>query len=248
MARFTEGAWRAGIRKPGWHTGAAVADVERRREARRVRGGLHGRQRADPRLRVRLPCRPLGRARPALPQRRRHRPVSDLPRGRSRCRARAPRLDHGLGASFIDVDANGRADLYVANDLDPNRLYLNVACTAATADCPLGFRFVERGRAERVDDPNAGMGVAVGDYSGDGLDDLFVTNSRGQLHAAYRSRAVGAVRGCAAGLRRARSASAHRVGRDVGRPRPRRQPRARDRERRDSRSRASPRTPSASRS
>ena len=33
------------------------------------------------------------------------------------------------------------------------------------------------------------MGVAVGDYSGDGLDDLFVTNSRGQLHAAYRSRA-----------------------------------------------------------
>ena len=35
------------------------------------------------------------------------------------------------------------------------------------------------------------MGVAAGDYSGDGLDDLFVTNSRGQLHAAYRSRAVG---------------------------------------------------------
>ena len=35
------------------------------------------------------------------------------------------------------------------------------------------------------------MGVAAGDYSGDGLDDLFVTNSRGQLHAAYESRAVG---------------------------------------------------------
>ena len=26
--RFTEGAWRAGIRKPGWHTGVAVADVD----------------------------------------------------------------------------------------------------------------------------------------------------------------------------------------------------------------------------
>ena len=25
--RFTEGAWRAGIRKPGWHAGVAVADV-----------------------------------------------------------------------------------------------------------------------------------------------------------------------------------------------------------------------------
>ena len=32
------------------------------------------------------------------------------------------------------------------------------------------------------------MGVAVGDFSGDGLDDLFVTNSRGQLHAAYAGR------------------------------------------------------------
>src|SRR4029453_14218494 len=51
-----------------------------------------------------------------------------------------------------------------------------------------GFRFVEAGRAERVNDPNAGMGVAMADYSGDGLDDLFVTNSRGQLHAASRAR------------------------------------------------------------
>jgi hypothetical protein len=96
-------------------------------------------------------------------------------------------LDHGLGATFTDVDRDGRLDLYVANDLDPNRLYVNVACGA----CPLGFRFVERGEAERVDDPNAGMGVAAADFSGDGLDDLFVTNSRGQLHAAYRSRAAG---------------------------------------------------------
>jgi ASPIC/UnbV protein/VCBS repeat protein len=30
--------------------------------------------------------------------------------------------------------------------------------------------------------------VAVGDYTGDGIDDVFVTNSRGQLHAAYRGR------------------------------------------------------------
>ena len=37
------------------------------------------------------------------------------------------RLDHGLGAVFTDADGDGRLDLYVANDLDPNRLYLNVA-------------------------------------------------------------------------------------------------------------------------
>ena len=33
------------------------------------------------------------------------------------------------------------------------------------------------------------MGIAAADYSLDGRDDLFVTNSRRQLHAAYRARA-----------------------------------------------------------
>jgi enediyne biosynthesis protein E4 len=94
------------------------------------------------------------------------------------------RLDHGLGAVFTDIDRDGRPDLYVANDLDPNRLYLNLPRKGG-----LGFRFDEVGRELAVNDPNAGMGVAVGDYSCDGLDDLFVTNSRGQLHAAYRARA-----------------------------------------------------------
>ena len=94
------------------------------------------------------------------------------------------RLDHGLGATFTDANGDGRLDLYVANDLDPNRLYLNLP-----AKNRLGFRLVEGGRTEGVADPNAGMGVAAGDYSGDGREDLFVTNSRGQLHAAYRTRA-----------------------------------------------------------
>jgi hypothetical protein len=72
----------------------------------------------------------------------------------------------------------------VANDLDPNRLYLNLP-----AKNGLGFRLVEDGRELALDDSNAGMGVAAGDFSGDGREDLFVTNSRGQLHAVYRSRA-----------------------------------------------------------
>jgi ASPIC and UnbV/FG-GAP-like repeat len=57
------------------------------------------------------------------------------------------------------------------------------------SDCPLGVRFVEQAKTEGVDDPNAGMGIAAADWSGDGRPDVFVTNSRGQLHAAFRSRA-----------------------------------------------------------
>jgi hypothetical protein len=34
------------------------------------------------------------------------------------------------------------------------------------------------------------MGVAEGDFNGDGRPDLFVTNSRGQPHAAYQSRVL----------------------------------------------------------
>jgi Na+-translocating ferredoxin:NAD+ oxidoreductase RnfD subunit len=88
---------------------------------------------------------------------------------------------HGLGALFTDVNGDGRPDLYVANDEDPNRLYLNEPGGA------LGFHFVDEAKRYGVDDPNAGMGVAEGDVNGDGRPDLFVTNSRGQPHAAYES-------------------------------------------------------------
>ncbi len=90
-------------------------------------------------------------------------------------------VDHSLGAVFTDVNGDGRPDLYVANDLDPNRLYLNVPRG------PLGFHFVEEGRSWGVADPNAGMGIAAQDFNGDGRPDLFVTNSRTQGHAAFRT-------------------------------------------------------------
>jgi Na+-translocating ferredoxin:NAD+ oxidoreductase RnfD subunit len=188
--RFTEGAWTAGIRSHGWHTGAAVADVN-----------------ADGRLDVFVagytdPNHELPGSAAGFPAN--HEAVRDLlylnvggpgahPRFREVGRAAGLErsgLDHGLGALFTDVDRDGRLDLYVANDLDPNRLYLNVPRVGGVTADPrgLGFSYVEVGRSQGVDDPNAGMGVAMGDYSGDGLEDLFVTNSRGQLHAVYQAR------------------------------------------------------------
>ena len=69
---------------------------------------------------------------------------------------------HGLGAEFLDYNGDGRPDLYVANDEDPNQLYENVAWPGGAKADPagLGFRFEERGAAEGVADPFAGMGVA----------------------------------------------------------------------------------------
>ncbi len=73
----------------------------------------------------------------------------------------APR--HGLGAVFTDYNGDGRPDLYVANDEDPNQLYKNVPWPGGAAADPagLGFRFEERGAAEAVADGYAGMGIAT---------------------------------------------------------------------------------------
>jgi hypothetical protein len=183
---FVEGARAAGIDDPGWHAGAAVADVNGDGRPDLFVAGYADTNAPLPGATGGFPSNVAG-VRDRL-----YLNVGTNRNGRSRFREvgrraglEPNRVDHGLGAVFTDVDDDGRLDLYVANDLDPNRLYLNVA-----APYGLGFRFVERARPERVDDPNAGMGIAAGDYSLDGRGDLFVTNSRRQLHAAYRSTAT----------------------------------------------------------
>jgi ASPIC and UnbV/FG-GAP-like repeat len=188
---FTEGAWAAGIDQPGWHTGAAVADVNGDGRLDVFIAGYTDVNNEVPGSQAGFPANHEA-----------HRDLLYLNEGRRGAHPtfrevgreaglEPTRLDHGLGATFTDVDRDGRVDLFVANDLDPNRLYLNVPSSGGAAADPLdlGFRLVERGRPEGVDDPNAGMGVAAGDYSRDGLADLFVSNSRGQLHAVHRSRA-----------------------------------------------------------
>jgi len=175
--RFTEGARSHGVVSFGWHAGAAVADVNGDRRPDLFVAGYTEPQGAIPTSTAGFPTNHLG--------------VRDLlflnqgngPDGRARFREvgrqagiDAAPFDHSLGALFTDMNADGRPDLYVANDEDPNRLYVN------EAGGPLGFRFVDRGRAERVADANAGMGIAAGDGY------LFVSNSRRQTHAVYERR------------------------------------------------------------
>jgi len=187
---FGEGARAAGVVSFGWHSGAAVADVNGDGRPDLFVAGYTDVNAPVPGSAAGFPTNHLG--------------VRDLlflnegtgKNGRSHFREVGKqvgldtRSEHGLGAVFTDVNGDGRPDLYVANDEDPNRLYLNIPRTGGAAANPvgIGFRLVERARGEGVADSNAGMGIASADYSGDGLTDLFVSNSRGQKHAVYRRR------------------------------------------------------------
>ena len=137
---FTEGARKAGIVSFGWHSGAAVADVNGDGRPDLFVAGYTDMQHPIPSSVDGLPDELPRRARPALPERGR---AAHVPRGRRAGRARPAPYDHSLGAVFIDVNGDGRPDLYVANDEDPNRLYLN------EPGGPLGFHFVDVREAAR---------------------------------------------------------------------------------------------------
>ncbi|HEV3021668.1 MAG TPA: FG-GAP-like repeat-containing protein, partial [Pirellulales bacterium] len=81
----------------------------------------------------------------------------------------------GLGVVAVDVDDDGRVDLFVANDTTANYLWHNLG----------GMKFEEVGFSNGVacnaDGAfQAGMGTACGDLDGDGRPDLFVTNFYGE--------------------------------------------------------------------
>jgi ASPIC and UnbV/FG-GAP-like repeat/Domain of unknown function (DUF6851) len=185
---FTQGAWGSGIRAHGWYTGAAVADVNGDGRPDLFVAGYTDPNVPVPGSAAGFPNNVSG-VRDLL-----YLNVGRDKRGRSRFREvgvqaglEAARFDHSLGAVFSDFTGNGRPDLYVANDGDPNRLYENIPWPGGRKADPagLGFRFEERAAIAGVADPAAGMGIAAADFSGDGHTDLFISNSRGQGHAVY---------------------------------------------------------------
>ena len=92
----------------------------------------------------------------------------------------------GLGVAMLDYDGDGRMDVFVANDTEPNRLYRNkgngtfedVATTA-------GVAFSETGVAR------AGMGVDAADYDGSGRPSLIIGNFSNQMMALYHNEGHG---------------------------------------------------------
>jgi len=86
----------------------------------------------------------------------------------------------GLGIAWLDVNEDGWPDLYVANDSNPNFLYMNRKDgTFAEDGFPMGVAVSEDGAEQ------GGMGVAVGDYDNSGHLNLFVSNFSEEYNALY---------------------------------------------------------------
>jgi hypothetical protein len=87
---------------------------------------------------------------------------------------------YGLGVSTLDFDDDGWVDLYVANDSNPSALYRNNRDgTFSDIGVSAGCAYSQDGK------PQAGMGVAIGDYNRDGRMDVFKTNFAGDTSTLY---------------------------------------------------------------
>lgn len=90
--------------------------------------------------------------------------------------------NRALGVAIADYNNDGRPDLFVANDITANFLFLNRQQNqfeeAATL---LGCALSSTGVAQ------ANMGIAVGDYDRNGFLDLYVTHFSGEWNTLYRN-------------------------------------------------------------
>jgi hypothetical protein len=93
-----------------------------------------------------------------------------------------PREYFGLGLAWFDANDDGWVDLYVANDSMPNFLYISQKDgTFKESAFPMGVAVSEDGSEQ------GSMGVAVGDWDGNGRLGLFVTNFSEEYNNLFRN-------------------------------------------------------------
>lgn len=92
----------------------------------------------------------------------------------------------GLGVVSGDFDDDGRPDIYVANDGDPNLMWRNQGGGGfREVAWPSGTAVNRDGRME------AGMGVQAADFDGDGALDLFLSHLASESNTYYRNQGGG---------------------------------------------------------
>jgi hypothetical protein len=88
----------------------------------------------------------------------------------------------GLGVLFTDLDLDMRPDVYVANDVSPNKLFANRNGELVEISEVAGAL---------ANDDRSGMGLELGDVDGDGRPDIFATYWQGETVALYRNEPPG---------------------------------------------------------
>ena len=98
-----------------------------------------------------------------------------------------PRADgHGFGVVTCDLNNDGLIDIFVANDMNPNFLFLNRGNgTFEDVSETSGAAYNLNGMAQ------SGMGVDAEDVNGDGLPELFVTNFTNEYSTLYQNHGNG---------------------------------------------------------
>ncbi len=89
---------------------------------------------------------------------------------------------NGLGVVCTDFNGDGRIDIFLANDKTPNQMWINKGDGTFEDNALMSGTAYDENGVE-----HAGMGVTVGDFDGDGLDDIFIANILGESHLLYRN-------------------------------------------------------------
>ncbi|MBL8768006.1 MAG: CRTAC1 family protein [Planctomycetes bacterium] len=86
----------------------------------------------------------------------------------------------GLGVVVLDFDGDGRQDVFVGNDSQPNFLFRNLGAQRfAEIGVDAGIAVGDEGSGQ------ATMGIAVGDVRGDGLPSVFTTNFMNDVNTLH---------------------------------------------------------------
>lgn len=87
----------------------------------------------------------------------------------------------GLGVVALDINGDGWPDLFIANDGHANHLWIN------QRDGTFVEEAIFRGAAlNGLGQVQANMGIAIGDFHGSGMFDLFVTHLTEETHTLWR--------------------------------------------------------------